>query len=329
MSTRQDNPLDDRTLNVQSDYLVVLVATYNRMALLSRTLDSISAGTECPHEIIVIDGGSTDGTVEYLRADPSLTKVFQGALIGTAGSYNQAWRRIESRYTCWLSDDTELVEGSLDLAVRILEEKPSIGMVGLKMKDTEGARKDRAYLGGISKYGILNCNHGVLRTELLRSVGYFNEDYRSYTIDPDLTASVLSAGKAVVMTKQISVLHHRTWDQDGNFDDRARREMGGIDNPAIYSKKFRYLDVPPSLSHRVKKKLGGWIKQYLFGSVSPDALRRKLPRRDWLCITTSRFIRISDQLEASGLPYHLIQRIRATIKRCVNSRGGEYPSGLT
>ena len=237
--------MDDRTLNVQSDYLVVLVATYNRMALLSRTLDSISAGTECPHEIIVIDGGSTDGTVEYLRADPSLTKVFQGALIGTAGSYNQAWRRIESRYTCWLSDDTELVEGSLDLAVRILEEKPSIGMVGLKMKDTEGARKDRAYLGGISKYGILNCNHGVLRTELLRSVGYFNEDYRSYTIDPDLTASVLSAGKAVVMTKQISVLHHRTWDQDGNFDDRARREMGGIDNPAIYSKKFRYLDVPP------------------------------------------------------------------------------------
>ena len=52
-------------LNVRSDYSVILVTTYSRLDLLKRTLDSIAAGTRCSHEIIVIDGGPTDGTIEW------------------------------------------------------------------------------------------------------------------------------------------------------------------------------------------------------------------------------------------------------------------------
>ena len=297
-------------LNVRSDYLVILVATYNRLNLLKRTLRSIASSTRCSQETIVIDGGSTDGTIEYLRSHPAVTSVFQGTLLGTARCYNKVWRQIESRYTCWLSDDTEVVPGSLDLAVDILQASRDIGMVGLKMKDVVGPWKSAPYMGALSEYGILNCNHGVLPTDLLRSVGYFNEGYRSYTIDPDLTASILCSGRKVVMTKRVSVLHHREWaEHEGT--DKIMREMRGIDNARIYRRKFEYLAQPRTLSlaRRLKNRIFTYLERILPLKTGSDSLRFGLNRRDFRNVTCGRFIRLSDPLKNRKNPYHLVQSI--------------------
>ena len=302
-------------LNTRSDYLVILVATYNRLDLLKRTLNSITAGTHCSHEIIVIDGGSTDGTIEYLESRPGITSVFQGKLLGTARCYNQVWRRVESKYTTWLSDDTEIVGDSLDLAVNILEAHPEIGMVGLKMKDTRGPRKIRPYLGGLSEYGILACNHGVLSMDLLRSVGYFNEDYRSYTIDSDLTASVLCAGKSVALTKHISVLHHREWAEREDSEEKVLCDMDGIDNAKIYHEKFKFLEVSRTFPVRVRGWLIYHLTRLLFLRATPDSKRLGLNRRDWYNLAGGRFIRLTDPLENMRRPYYLVQRIPRDLLR--------------
>ena len=167
-------------INRRDRHFVILVATYNRLTLLKTVVDAIERGTRTPHELIVIDGGSTDGTIGYLQSDPRITPVLQGELLGTARCYNRVWRHVESTYTCWLSDDTEIVPGSLDTAIAILDEEPTIGMVGLKMKDTKGPGRFEPYRGGISEFGVLNCNHGVFRTALGQQIGFFNEGYRSY-----------------------------------------------------------------------------------------------------------------------------------------------------
>ena len=198
-------------INQRSDHFVILVATHNRLQSLRSVVDSILTGTTVPHELVVIDGGSTDGTIDYLRSHPQITSVLQAELVGTARCYNRVWQQIDSTYTCWLSDDTDITPGSLDTAISMLGTDPTIGMVGLKMKDTKGPGRFEPYRGGISEYGILNCNHGVFRTELGRQIGFFNEGYRAYMVDPDLTASMLCTGYRVVMTKAVAVLHHREW----------------------------------------------------------------------------------------------------------------------
>jgi glycosyltransferase involved in cell wall biosynthesis len=48
----------------------VIIPTYNRRALLAETLAGVFAQTETDYEVIVVDDGSTDGTVEFLRAQP-------------------------------------------------------------------------------------------------------------------------------------------------------------------------------------------------------------------------------------------------------------------
>ncbi|MBI3402943.1 MAG: glycosyltransferase [Acidobacteria bacterium] len=302
-------------INQRSDHLVILLATYNRLELLRTVVDAIERGTRTPHELIVIDGGSTDGTVAYLQNDARITPVLQGELLGTARCYNRVWRHVQSRYTCWLSDDTEIVPGSLDMAVGILETNPTFGMVGLKMKDTKGPGRFEAYRGGISEYGILNCNHGVLRTGLAESVGFFNENYRSYMIDPDLTASILCAGYRVVMTRDVAVLHHREWAERGraDIDAKVARETGGIDNFEIYRRKFAFLASTRTVGTRLRARLVHYVARVLFVGASPDARRLLLNRRDWVNLAGGRFISLLDPLVHVGLPYHLAQAIPAEL----------------
>ncbi|MCU0534217.1 MAG: glycosyltransferase [Hydrococcus sp. Prado102] len=300
-------------LNRKSNYLVILIATYNRLNLLKRALNSIATNTRCSHEIIVIDGGSSDGTIEYLKSNPNVTPVFQGELLGAARAYNQVWKQVESQYTCWLSDDTEIVAGSLDLAVNILKNHPSIGMVGLKMKDTTGESQIKPYMGAISEYGIINCNHGVLATSLLRSLGYFNESYRTYGIDPDLTASVLCTGKSTVMTKQVSVLHHRVDFKEST--PMKERESDGEnirdEGKSIYHEKFQFLahcDVPYAYTKALLKDRSIPFL-YPSGIQKWNTIRLGLNYRDWRNIIRGKFVKATDPLDNLLHPYHLVQQL--------------------
>ncbi len=293
----------------RSKYLVIVIATYNRLRLLKKTIKSLNQGVKSEHDIVVVDGGSTDGTINYLKSNKKLIPVFQGKLIGTSRAYNRAWRKIRCKYTVWLSDDTEVNKGSLDLAIKILEENSDIGMVGLKMRDTIGSLARSPYLGGISEVGILNCNHGVLRYKLLKSLGYFNESYRSYTIDPDLTASVLSAGKKVVMTKQISVFHHREWSLSKSRAEYAKEQMGSINNTKIYNNKFRFLMKKRGLLDYIYNFLTRLLLDTLFYAAGKNTKRLGGNKRDWYNILHCRFIKLTDNFDNRNNPYHLVQQI--------------------
>jgi GT2 family glycosyltransferase len=300
--------MTSRPVNQRNAHFVVLVATYNRLALLKTVVEAIVSGTRTPHELIVIDGGSTDGTIEYIQSHPLITPVLQGSLVGTARCYNRVWRDVDSTFTCWLSDDTEIVPGALDTAIGILEDDPAIGMVGLKMKDTKGPGRHEPYRGGISEFGILNCNHGVFRTALGREVGFFNESYRAYMVDPDMTASVLSTGHRVVMTREITVLHHREWaEKEGN--EKVVREMGGIDNFAVYRQKFGYLAASATIATRLRARFVHYLWRLLFLGAAPGATRAGMNWRDWHNLAGGRFIPLLDPIATRGRAYHLVQTI--------------------
>jgi len=145
--------------------------------------------------------------------------------------------------------------------------------------------------------------------DLLMSVGYFNEGYRSYMIDPDLTASVLCTGNKVVMTKRISILHHREWSEGVDWHKKIKHEMGGIDNRKIYYEKFRFLQNSLSPSVQLKKRFGNSVGRFLFNGSSESFIRCKLNRRDWINLFGGHFIRLSDPLRTINLPYHLLQQI--------------------
>ncbi len=290
------------------DAVSVLLPTCDRLPQLRRAVDSILGGTRRPVRLHVIDAGSTDGTQEYLLAHPGVIAVLQGRKLGPAASMNLAWQDVDTPYSCWLSDDTELVPGALDAALDALEHDPDMGMVGLKTRDTLGPWVEEPYIGGLSEYGIINVNHGVLRTSLARALGGFCEDYRFYFIDPDLTARVLCAGYAVALTRRVAVLHHRAWAEHSSPEERARQLAQGVDNAAIYRRRFRFLAQAAPLRRRIGQGLARLVLP-AYARVPLDRALCGLTRRDAHNTLNSRFVSLLDPLRSLGKTCHLVQRL--------------------
>jgi glycosyltransferase involved in cell wall biosynthesis/peptidoglycan/xylan/chitin deacetylase (PgdA/CDA1 family) len=88
--------------------LSVIIPTYNRLAVLRRTLPTVLAQTldGCDHEVVVVVDGSTDGTVTFLKSlgDPSL-KIVEQPNRGPAAARNSGLRNASGRLVLMLDDD--------------------------------------------------------------------------------------------------------------------------------------------------------------------------------------------------------------------------------
>jgi hypothetical protein len=122
------------------------------------------------------------------------------------------------------------------------------------------------------------------------------------------------------MTRDVAVLHHREWaEREG--DEKPVREMGGIDNVAIYRRKFAFLEGSRTRATRVRARLVHDAARLLFLGARADARRLWLNRRDWINLAGGRFISLLDPFVHTGRPYHLAQAIAPAL---LDSRENPY-----
>lgn len=104
--------------------LSVVTPARNMARYLPETLDSVAA-LPIPHEHIVIDGGSEDGTVELLegRDDPSLHWVSEPDR-GQTHAVNKGLGRASGELIGWLNADDAYVPDAVERAIAHLRETP-------------------------------------------------------------------------------------------------------------------------------------------------------------------------------------------------------------
>jgi len=121
--------------------LSVVTPVYNSARYLAATLDSV-AGLRTPHEHIVVDGGSTDGTIALLeeRRDTSLVWVSEPDR-GQTHAVNKGFERANGELLGWLNGDDEYVSEGVDRAVERLRTHPELDAVfgAMTITDEEGA----------------------------------------------------------------------------------------------------------------------------------------------------------------------------------------------
>lgn len=115
----------------------VLICTYNRQALLARTLDGLAAmtvGGDITWEVIVVDNNCTDGTAAEIgrraRGFPVPLRRVVERQQGKAHALNAGLGASSAKVVAFTDDDVRIPAGWLDAAVRPLLSRDDVGYTG-------------------------------------------------------------------------------------------------------------------------------------------------------------------------------------------------------
>jgi GT2 family glycosyltransferase len=110
----------------------IIILNHNGRKHVEVCLASVAALTDVPYELIVIDNGSTDGSVEYLRSVEvaSMTLIENPENIGCPPARAQGMCLAGGDYVLFLDNDTHVTPGWLRRLVEHCEDNPEVGVLG-------------------------------------------------------------------------------------------------------------------------------------------------------------------------------------------------------
>jgi len=118
--------------------IAVVIPNWNGRRWLPGCLRSLAAQTRKPDETIIVDNGSTDGSVEYLRSHhPDVRVVAMGHNTGFARAANAGLEQAHAEAVALVNTDVELEPNWIERMERALEADPSAASAACKMLDLQ------------------------------------------------------------------------------------------------------------------------------------------------------------------------------------------------
>ena len=173
----------------------IIIPSYNQGRFIRKTIESCLEQDYRPIEILVVDGASTDETVEVLRSFgniPELTWVSEKDR-GVVEAVNKGFARASGAIAAIQSSDDYYLPGAIRAGVEALEADPSLGFVfgDIVKVDAAGRETSRTRLAPYSLEAILSMTTWIpqpstfFRLPLAKSLGGWREEV-PYAADTDL-----------------------------------------------------------------------------------------------------------------------------------------------
>lgn len=113
--------------------VAAVVVTYDALPWLEQCLDSLRGV-----ETVVVDNGSTDGTVAFVRERHPDVRVLEQENRGLGAGWNAGIEATDSTYVLLLNADAWLSEGALDRLVEFADTRPRVAVVGPRLLNPDG-----------------------------------------------------------------------------------------------------------------------------------------------------------------------------------------------
>jgi hypothetical protein len=223
--------------------LSIVIICWNDWKFIENCLKSIFAAThETEFEIIVSDNGSADGSVDRIKNNfPSVRLVENRANLGFAKGNNAGIREACGEFVLILNPDTIVHDGTLDRWIQFADRHPEAGAFGCKVFNPDGTYQRSArpfpsisrslvsalglrFLGRLNFLVLSDEYEGwggdterevdwqsgcciLLRGDLLRKLGGFDEQFFYQFEEVDLCRRVWSTGYRIRYTPAVSITH--------------------------------------------------------------------------------------------------------------------------
>ncbi len=203
-----------------SDVISIIIVNYNGKKWLTGLFDSLAAQTYEHFEIIFVDNGSKDDSIEFIKSNYAgleINIVTNAANLGFAGGNNAGFKHVRGRYVLLLNNDVRLnddylekfVEGfrkipqadSLQSKMILMDDPARLDICGSYWTDSTflyhyGYRQDET----LEKYNTpmpVFSNKGasmMIRREAIERIGLFDDDFWAYYEETDFCHRVWLAG---------------------------------------------------------------------------------------------------------------------------------------
>ena len=207
----------------------VIVVNWNGVRWLEGCFKALRAQHRPADECVLVDNGSTDGSVDYMRqAFPDVQIAPLGGNLGFAAGNNAGAAAATAEYLAFLNNDTRAQPGWLKALLRAIEHDPSIGLATSRIVYLDApATVDSAGDGYLRVGGAFKHAHGrsatevaqsrevfgacgaafIIRRSLFEALGGFDEDFFMVYEDVDLSYRARLLGWRVVYAHDAVVEH--------------------------------------------------------------------------------------------------------------------------
>jgi len=136
----------------------IITPSFNQARYIEATIQSV-LGQDYPRvEYIIVDGGSTDGTVDVIKKYENKVAWWVSEKDkGQTDAINKGFARAKGDILAWINSDDTYAPGAISAAVKYLQEHPEVGMVyaDCNFINEEG--------GVIGKFGSAQTDYRLLR----------------------------------------------------------------------------------------------------------------------------------------------------------------------
>jgi len=193
----------------------ICLATFNSIEWTKRFIVSLEKNTFSDHEIIVVDNGSTDGTVDFLKRIPNVCLFEEKENTGCAIAWNKALRNSRSNFKVLTQNDVIFQKNWDRLLLDFMEENPDCDAVSATGVDNfllEQEEFDRLL-------PVIQCNGYIrnaffvpcvlFRDSLFSKIGYFDETLgKAYYEDADFSIRMYREGIKFFSLAYVTVCHY-------------------------------------------------------------------------------------------------------------------------
>jgi GT2 family glycosyltransferase len=242
--------------------LTYCVVNTSQRELLLRGLDAISRERESlpfASEVLVLDNGSRDGSVQAAREHPAVDETIALARRRGKGlNDSELLRRARGRYALLLNEDSELRPGATRALWQALEERPRAALAGARLLRPDGTGQASAWrfptpvtalAGALFLHRLLTvqsrgqrtrkvdwCQSAALlvRREAAQRVDYLDPDFFVYSDEVDFARRLRDAGWRSVYVPGAAAVHHEQLSSDAVPERRIVELARGRD---LYMRK--------------------------------------------------------------------------------------------